>query len=128
MHSRHSPMDHLVWINLPLAQGLVISWDYVERLWHHLCLGSGGCTWMFNPHVCGSKPMGSHFGVGAPPIFVYLSGDWDVHWGYGILTHGHISWLPWVITWEIGGSSLTTMVTTYLGGLNIHVLPLSPFV
>ena len=23
-----------------------------------------------------------HFGVGAPPILVYLSGDWDVHWGY----------------------------------------------
>ena len=20
----------------------------------------------------------------------YFSGDWDVHWGYGILTHGHI--------------------------------------
>ena len=37
---------------------------------------------------CGSKPMGSHFGVGAPPILVYFSGDWDVHWGYGILTHG----------------------------------------
>ena len=29
-----------------------------------------------------------HFEVGAPPILVYLSGDWDVHWGYGILTHG----------------------------------------
>ena len=22
--------------------------------------------------------MGSHFGVGAPPILVYFSGDWDV--------------------------------------------------
>ena len=29
-------------------------------------------------------------GVGAPPILVYFSGDWDVHWGYGILTHGHM--------------------------------------
>ena len=29
------------------------------------------------------------FWVGAPPILVYLSGHWDVHWGYGILTHGH---------------------------------------
>ena len=29
-----------------------------------------------------------HFGVGAPPILIYLSWDWDVHWGYGILTHG----------------------------------------
>ena len=35
--------------------------------------------------------MGSHFGVGAPPILVYSSGDWDVHWGYGLLTHGHTS-------------------------------------
>ena len=24
-----------------------------------------------------------HFGVGAPPILVYVTGDWDVHWGYG---------------------------------------------
>ena len=22
-----------------------------------------------------------HFGVGAPPIVVFFSGDWDVHWG-----------------------------------------------
>ena len=32
-----------------------------------------------------------HFIVGAPPSLVYFSGDWDVHWGYGILTHGHMS-------------------------------------
>ena len=31
-----------------------------------------------------------YFGVGAPPILVHFSGDWDVHWGYGLLTHGHI--------------------------------------
>ena len=31
-----------------------------------------------------------HFGVGAPPILIYFSGDWDVHWGYGILTHGEV--------------------------------------
>ena len=31
-----------------------------------------------------------HFGVGAPSL-VYLTGDSDVDWGYGILTHGHIS-------------------------------------
>ena len=28
-----------------------------------------------------------HFGA---PILVYFSGDWGVHWGYGILTHGQI--------------------------------------
>ena len=32
-----------------------------------------------------------HFGIGAPPILVYFSPDWDVHRGYGVLTHGHIS-------------------------------------
>ena len=31
-----------------------------------------------------------HFGIGAPPILVYFSGDWDVHWGYGVLTHGQM--------------------------------------
>ena len=24
-------------------------------------------------------------------MLVYFSGDWDVHWGYGILTHGQIA-------------------------------------
>ena len=23
-------------------------------------------------------------------MLVYFSGDWDVHWGYGLLTHGQI--------------------------------------
>ena len=32
----------------------------------------------------------NHFGAGAPPIVVYFSGDWDVHWGYGLLTHGQM--------------------------------------
>ena len=31
-----------------------------------------------------------HFGVGAPPIIVYFSGDWDVHCKYGVLTRGHL--------------------------------------
>ena len=32
-----------------------------------------------------------HFGIGAPPILAYFSGDWDVHWGVtGVLTHGHL--------------------------------------
>ena len=38
---------------------------------------------------CGSKPMVPFFS-GAPPVLVYLSGDWDVHWGItGLSTHGH---------------------------------------
>ena len=28
-----------------------------------------------------------HFGLGASPILVYFSGDWDVHWEYRVLTH-----------------------------------------
>ena len=32
-----------------------------------------------------------HFGVGAPPILVYFSWDWDVHWEFGMLTHGQIA-------------------------------------
>ena len=36
--------------------------------------------------------LGSHFGVGEPPILVYFSVDWHVHWRYGILTPGQMSW------------------------------------
>ena len=32
-----------------------------------------------------------HFGVSARPILVYFTRDWDVHWGYGILTHGQVA-------------------------------------
>ena len=41
---------------------------------------------------CGSKPMASHLGVGefTTHFRTYFSGDWDVHWGYEILTHGHM--------------------------------------
>ena len=34
------------------------------------------------------KINGTILGVGAPPILVYFSWDWDVHWGYRRLTHG----------------------------------------
>ena len=43
-----------------------------------------------NPFGCGAKSMVPFWLVGAPPILVYFSGDWDAHWGYGILTHGHL--------------------------------------
>ena len=41
---------------------------------------------------CGSKPMGSHFGVGefTTHFRTYFSGDWDVHRDYGVLTHSHL--------------------------------------
>ena len=40
--------------------------------------------------------MGSHFGVGAPPISEHtVSGDWDGHWGLtGVLTHSHVTSPP----------------------------------
>ena len=41
--------------------------------------------------------VGYHFGVGAPPILVYFSRDWDVHWGYGILSHSHMLICLWKI-------------------------------
>ena len=42
-----------------------------------------------HPFGHGSKPMGSHFGIGAPRSLVYFSENWDVHWGYWLLTHSH---------------------------------------
>ena len=41
-------------------------------------------------HVAVGQNQWHHFGVSAPPMLVYFGGDWDVHWGYGILTHGHV--------------------------------------
>ena len=32
---------------------------------------------LFGSYGHGSKPMGYHFGIGAPPVLVYVSGDWD---------------------------------------------------
>ena len=42
-------------------------------------------------HMAVGQNQWYHFGVGAPPILVYFSGDWDVHWGItGLLTHPHV--------------------------------------
>ena len=41
-------------------------------------------------HLAVGQHQWYHFGEGAPPILVYFSGDWDVHWGYGVLTHSHL--------------------------------------
>ena len=43
-------------------------------------------------HMAVGQNQWYHVGVGAPPILVYFSGDWDVHWGHGILTHGHVNY------------------------------------
>ena len=38
---------------------------------------------------CGSKPFWDPI-LGQVHHPFYISGDWDVHWGYGILTHGQV--------------------------------------
>ena len=60
----------------------------------------------FTPFVvvygCGSKPMV----LGAPPILGYFSGDWDVHWGHGMLTHAtsaRQTLQPWFGLWVRSG-------------------------
>ena len=47
---------------------------------------------------CGFRPMGSHFGVGefTTHFRTYASWDWDVDWGYGLLTHAHILKVPYM--------------------------------
>ena len=35
-------------------------------------------------HVAVGQNQWYHFGVGAPPVLVYFSEDWDVHWGYDL--------------------------------------------
>ena len=44
------------------------------------------------PYGCGSKPMVRFLCFRCTPISEPISGDWDVHWGYGILTHGQNTW------------------------------------
>ena len=39
------------------------------------------CALSANSAGCGCQNQWYHFGVGAPPILVYFSGDWDIHWG-----------------------------------------------
>ena len=53
-----------------------------SRLTAHCCHGE--FIGIFQTHGCGSKPMGSHFGVGefTTHLKTYFGGDWDVHWGY----------------------------------------------
>ena len=51
----------------------------------------GGTGWAFAKYLggCGSTPMGSHFGVGAPPILEPILVG--IHWGYDL------DFDPWAI-------------------------------
>ena len=64
---------------------LYLPWHWPD---HQLLRCGGGGGWA--KVGCGSKQMASHFGVYRCTTYfgTYFSGDWDVHWGYGILTHG----------------------------------------
>ena len=71
--------------------------------------------------MAGSKPLGSHFGVGAPPILVYFSGDWDVHWGDGLLTHGQMS-VIFCFAWDSSVTPSRRFIITFevVPTLKIH--------
>ena len=46
----------------------------------------------FGLHVAMVQYQWQHFRIGAPPILEpILGGDWDVHWGYGVLIHGRVT-------------------------------------
>ena len=60
---------------------------------------------------CGCQNQWYHFGVGAPPTFVYFSGDWDVYWGYRVLTYGHVAWASFVLR----------VRDLFPGGLAVHL-------
>ena len=48
-------------------------------------------------HMAVGQNQWYQFGVGAPPILVFFSGDWDVHWGNGLLTHDHMGAKLWLL-------------------------------
>ena len=65
--------------------GVVSKWGNLQNGWFSFWAPFIAHIYIYI-HGCGSKPMGSHFGVfGAPLICLsYFIGDWDVHWGYDL--------------------------------------------
>ena len=61
-----------------------------ERVGRHTHVGSSGPLFghvavvVKNPILGGGFRCTTHFRT-------YFSGDWDVHWGYGLVAHGHVS-------------------------------------
>ena len=54
-----------------------------------------------------------HFKVGAPPILVYFSGNWDVHWGYDLDFDpwpGHFVWSCFVGEIRCGPREMTLIM------------------
>ena len=54
------------------------------------------------PFGCGSKPM-VPFSGRCSTHFSLFSGDWDVHWGYGLLTHAHLVHWGLASIWSLRG-------------------------
>ena len=76
------PRNNLTW-----------AWSHAEgeRAWEilqHTSIHSGGPELKHVSQADGNLAVGQnqwyYFGIGAPPILVYFSGDWDVHWGYNL--------------------------------------------
>ena len=50
-----------------------------------MSFGTGEVTGVFvQESVASVQNQWYHFGISAPPNFVYFSGDWDVYWGYDL--------------------------------------------
>ena len=78
----------------PKTRGRARSWstsDQVELSWVRLLDAGLPGTQYKKHHRAMGQHQWYHFGVGAPPILVYVSWNWDVHWGYRVLTHSHSS-------------------------------------
>ena len=70
-------------------QVLTARWSPLARLGPLLCGRRAALPGILVPMWLWVKTNGT---IGAPPILVYFSGDWDVHWGVtGVLTHGHVA-------------------------------------
>ena len=54
-----------------------------------LCVSLVACSFLLHGH--GSKPMVPFWDRRTTRFRTYFCGDWDVHWGYRFLTHGHMS-------------------------------------
>ena len=72
--------------------GIVLSRGLVAANESVLSTSWVGQSICYHLHMAVGQNQWYHFGVGAQPILVYFSGDWDVHWGYDLdLTHGHMA-------------------------------------
>ena len=58
--------------------------------WMEVGHNRGNLKWLSLLNMAVGQNQWYHFGEVHHPILVYSSEDWDVHWGYGILTHGHM--------------------------------------